>query len=63
MDNPAMAYLLPSNLLSKKDILFGNMSEIYQFHKRCFLQLPDRDLTPVFNLPGLLVMNIISDYL
>lgn len=34
MDNPAMAHLIPSTLLSKKDILFGNMSEIYQFHKR-----------------------------
>lgn len=34
MDNPAMAHLIPSTLLSKKDVLFGNMSEIYQFHKR-----------------------------
>ena len=34
MDNPAMAPLIPSTLLSKKDILFGNMFEIYQFHKR-----------------------------
>ncbi|XP_072254041.1 guanine nucleotide exchange factor DBS isoform X1 [Leuresthes tenuis] len=38
MDNPAMAPLMPSSLLSKKDILFGNMSEIYQFHKRTFLK-------------------------
>ncbi|KAI3366297.1 hypothetical protein L3Q82_009765, partial [Scortum barcoo] len=38
MDNPAMAHLIPSTLLSKKDILFGNMSEIYQFHKRTFLK-------------------------
>lgn len=38
MDNPTMAHLIPSNLLSKKDILFGNMSEIYQFHKRTFLK-------------------------
>ncbi|KAM9333911.1 guanine nucleotide exchange factor DBS [Symphorus nematophorus] len=38
MDNPAMAHLLPSALLSKKDVLFGNMSEIYQFHKRTFLK-------------------------
>uniref|UniRef100_A0AAQ5WYF3 Mcf.2 cell line derived transforming sequence-like a n=1 Tax=Amphiprion ocellaris TaxID=80972 RepID=A0AAQ5WYF3_AMPOC len=38
MDNPAMAHLIPSNLHSKKDILFGNMSEIYQFHKRTFLK-------------------------
>lgn len=33
MDKPSMAHLLPSTLLSKKDILFGNMPEIYQFHK------------------------------
>uniref|UniRef100_A0A3P9JDN0 Guanine nucleotide exchange factor DBS n=1 Tax=Oryzias latipes TaxID=8090 RepID=A0A3P9JDN0_ORYLA len=33
MDNPAMAHLIPSPLHSKKDILFGNMSEIYHFHK------------------------------
>ncbi|XP_069019973.1 guanine nucleotide exchange factor DBS isoform X2 [Embiotoca jacksoni] len=38
MDNPAVAHLIPSNLHSKKDILFGNMSEIYQFHKRTFLK-------------------------
>lgn len=38
MDNPSVAHLIPSNLLSKKDVLFGNMSEIYQFHKRTFLK-------------------------
>ncbi|KAM4601800.1 guanine nucleotide exchange factor DBS [Polymixia lowei] len=38
MDNPAMAHLIPSNLLNKKDVLFGNMPEIYQFHKRTFLK-------------------------
>ncbi|KAM8721795.1 guanine nucleotide exchange factor DBS isoform 4-T4 [Acanthopagrus schlegelii] len=38
MDNPAMAHLIPGTLLSKKDVLFGNMSEIYQFHKRTFLK-------------------------
>ncbi|KAM4560134.1 guanine nucleotide exchange factor DBS isoform 2-T2 [Odontesthes bonariensis] len=38
MDNPAMALLIPSTLLSKKDVLFGNMFEIYQFHKRTFLK-------------------------
>ncbi|XP_035983828.1 guanine nucleotide exchange factor DBS isoform X8 [Fundulus heteroclitus] len=38
MDNPAMAHLIPSSLQSKKDILFGNMPEIYQFHKRTFLK-------------------------
>ncbi|XP_061905211.1 proto-oncogene DBL-like isoform X6 [Entelurus aequoreus] len=38
MEDPSMAYLLPSLLLSQKDILFGNMPEIYQFHSRIFLQ-------------------------
>ncbi|XP_042260899.1 guanine nucleotide exchange factor DBS isoform X1 [Thunnus maccoyii] len=38
MENPAMAHLIPSTLLSKKDVLFGNMPEIYQFHKRTFLK-------------------------
>ncbi|XP_074520655.1 guanine nucleotide exchange factor DBS-like [Halichoeres trimaculatus] len=38
MDNPSMAHLIPNTLLSKKDVLFGNMSEIYQFHKRTFLK-------------------------
>uniref|UniRef100_A0A1A7XAD7 MCF.2 cell line derived transforming sequence-like n=1 Tax=Iconisemion striatum TaxID=60296 RepID=A0A1A7XAD7_9TELE len=38
MDNPAMAPLIPTTLLSKKDVLFGNMPEIYQFHKRTFLK-------------------------
>ncbi|CAG06673.1 unnamed protein product [Tetraodon nigroviridis] len=38
MDNPAMAHLIPNSLQNKKDILFGNMSEIYQFHKRTFLK-------------------------
>ncbi|XP_021332791.1 guanine nucleotide exchange factor DBS isoform X12 [Danio rerio] len=38
MDNPAMSHLIPNTLLHKKDILFGNMSEIYQFHKKTFLR-------------------------
>ncbi|XP_034407105.1 guanine nucleotide exchange factor DBS isoform X5 [Cyclopterus lumpus] len=38
MDNPAMAPLIPSTLLNKKVVLFGNMSEIHQFHKRTFLK-------------------------
>ncbi|TNN53871.1 Guanine nucleotide exchange factor DBS [Liparis tanakae] len=38
MDNSAMAHLIPSTLLNKKVVLFGNMSEIYQFHKRTFLK-------------------------
>ncbi|XP_077408397.1 guanine nucleotide exchange factor DBS isoform X1 [Vanacampus margaritifer] len=49
MDNPSMAHLIPSMLLKKKDILFGNMSEIYQFHKRTFL----KELEAYTNCPEL----------
>uniref|UniRef100_A0A8C9VPI6 MCF.2 cell line derived transforming sequence like n=1 Tax=Scleropages formosus TaxID=113540 RepID=A0A8C9VPI6_SCLFO len=38
MDNPTMTHLIPSVLLHKKEVLFGNMSEIYHFHKRTFLR-------------------------
>ncbi|XP_029703338.1 proto-oncogene DBL isoform X2 [Takifugu rubripes] len=38
MDNPALIGLLPPILRSKRDILFGNMPEIYNFHSRIFLQ-------------------------
>uniref|UniRef100_A0A3B4A797 Uncharacterized protein n=1 Tax=Periophthalmus magnuspinnatus TaxID=409849 RepID=A0A3B4A797_9GOBI len=38
MDNPAMAPLIPTPLQNKKEILFGNMPEIYHFHKRTFLR-------------------------
>ncbi|XP_038145520.1 proto-oncogene DBL isoform X4 [Cyprinodon tularosa] len=38
MDNPSLSTLLPPILRSKKDILFGNMPEIYNFHSRVFLQ-------------------------
>ncbi|XP_029704069.1 proto-oncogene DBL isoform X2 [Takifugu rubripes] len=38
MEDPAMSDLLPSALDSQKDLLFGNMPEIYQFHSRVFLQ-------------------------
>lgn len=34
MEDPAMSDLLPSALHSQKDLLFGNMPEIYQFHSR-----------------------------
>lgn len=34
MDNPALSGLLPPILRSKRDILFGNMAEIYNFHSR-----------------------------
>lgn len=37
MDNPALVGLLPPILHSKRDILFGNMPEIYKFHSRLHL--------------------------
>uniref|UniRef100_A0A8C5GCD6 Guanine nucleotide exchange factor DBS-like n=1 Tax=Gouania willdenowi TaxID=441366 RepID=A0A8C5GCD6_GOUWI len=37
MDNPSMFPLIPGPLQNKKEILFGNMPEIYRFHKRTFL--------------------------
>uniref|UniRef100_A0A8C5GC70 MCF.2 cell line derived transforming sequence a n=1 Tax=Gouania willdenowi TaxID=441366 RepID=A0A8C5GC70_GOUWI len=38
MDNAELSGLLPPILRSKRDILFGNMPEIYNFHSRVFLQ-------------------------
>lgn len=34
MDNPSMMHLIPVTLQNKKDILFGNMAEIYYFHNK-----------------------------
>lgn len=34
MDNPDMFDLMPPLLRNKKDILFGNMAEIYEFHSK-----------------------------
>ncbi len=34
MDNPAMLHLIPAPLQNKKEVLFGNMPEIYHFHRR-----------------------------
>ncbi|KAM4794958.1 guanine nucleotide exchange factor DBS [Rhinophrynus dorsalis] len=38
MENPLVMHLLSPMLQNKKDILFGNMEEIYQFHNRIFLR-------------------------
>ncbi|XP_077360725.1 proto-oncogene DBL-like [Festucalex cinctus] len=38
MEDPSMCDLLPSLLRRHKDVLFGNMPQIYQFHSRTFLQ-------------------------
>nr|XP_051687552.1 proto-oncogene DBL isoform X6 [Oryctolagus cuniculus] len=37
MDNPEMFDLMPPLLRNKKDILFGNMAEIYEFHNNVFM--------------------------
>ncbi|NXP13751.1 MCF2L factor, partial [Thinocorus orbignyianus] len=34
MDNPSLVHLIPATLQNKKDILFGNLLEIYEFHNR-----------------------------
>ncbi|NWV60247.1 MCF2L factor, partial [Malurus elegans] len=34
MDNPSLVHLIPSSLQNKKEILFGNLPEIYDFHNR-----------------------------
>ncbi|NXV19956.1 MCF2L factor, partial [Cepphus grylle] len=34
MDNPNLVHLIPSSLQNKKEILFGNLPEIYEFHNR-----------------------------
>ncbi|XP_052660837.1 probable guanine nucleotide exchange factor MCF2L2 isoform X9 [Harpia harpyja] len=38
MDNPNLVHLMPSALQNKKEILFGNLPEIYEFHNRIFLK-------------------------
>ncbi|XP_069049824.1 proto-oncogene DBL isoform X2 [Lepisosteus oculatus] len=38
MENPVLYPLLPPILRDKKEVLFGNMPEIYSFHSRLFLQ-------------------------
>ncbi|XP_015927368.1 guanine nucleotide exchange factor DBS isoform X2 [Parasteatoda tepidariorum] len=37
IDNPATSDLVPPVLFDKKDVLFGNMSDIYLFHYNTFL--------------------------
>ncbi|XP_009675579.2 probable guanine nucleotide exchange factor MCF2L2 isoform X4 [Struthio camelus] len=38
MDNPSLVHLIPSALQNKKEVLFGNLPEIYDFHNRIFLK-------------------------
>ncbi|XP_052595911.1 proto-oncogene DBL isoform X6 [Peromyscus californicus insignis] len=47
MDNPQMFDLMPPLLRNKKDVLFGNMAEIYEFHNNIFMS----SLEDCFNAP------------
>ncbi|XP_069493259.1 guanine nucleotide exchange factor DBS isoform X3 [Ambystoma mexicanum] len=38
MENPLITHLISPTLQNKKDVLFGNMEEIYHFHNRIFLR-------------------------
>ncbi|XP_058846199.1 guanine nucleotide exchange factor DBS-like isoform X5 [Acipenser ruthenus] len=38
IDNPEFANLVPTALQNKKEVLFGNLGEIYEFHNRTFLK-------------------------
>ncbi|XP_069831214.1 probable guanine nucleotide exchange factor MCF2L2 isoform X6 [Dendropsophus ebraccatus] len=38
LENPEMNPLIPVVLQNNKDVLFGNLPEIYEFHKRTFLK-------------------------
>ncbi|XP_072897329.1 guanine nucleotide exchange factor DBS isoform X2 [Hemitrygon akajei] len=38
MDNQELTHLIPAALKNKKEILFGNLPEIYDFHNRIFLK-------------------------
>uniref|UniRef100_A0A287CX59 MCF.2 cell line derived transforming sequence like n=1 Tax=Ictidomys tridecemlineatus TaxID=43179 RepID=A0A287CX59_ICTTR len=42
MENPLMTHLISTGLHNKKDVLFGNMEEIYHFHNRVFLRELER---------------------
>ncbi|KAM4860067.1 guanine nucleotide exchange factor DBS isoform 3-T3 [Thomomys bottae] len=49
MDNPLLAHLVSTGLQDKKEVLFGNMEEIYHFHNRVFL----RELESCMDCPEL----------
>lgn len=47
-DNPDLQNLIPENLKDKRDVLFGNIPEIYNFHAETFLKcLETCELTKV----------------
>ncbi|KAJ8315382.1 hypothetical protein KUTeg_007532 [Tegillarca granosa] len=37
LDDSDMEHIIPKELIGKKDVLFGNLKEIYDFHNRIFL--------------------------
>jgi len=39
MDRPEMQHLIPAKLKDCKEVLFGNMDEIYNFHAKFVLTL------------------------
>ncbi|XP_029286319.1 guanine nucleotide exchange factor DBS isoform X1 [Cottoperca gobio] len=38
LDNSELSHLIPPSLESKRDVLFGNLPAIYEFHNRTFLR-------------------------
>uniref|UniRef100_A0A672SNG2 Guanine nucleotide exchange factor DBS-like n=1 Tax=Sinocyclocheilus grahami TaxID=75366 RepID=A0A672SNG2_SINGR len=38
LDDPELFYLIPPSLENKKEVLFGNLPEIYEFHQKIFLK-------------------------
>ncbi|XP_068175222.1 guanine nucleotide exchange factor DBS isoform X2 [Antennarius striatus] len=38
LDNSELCHLIPPSLENKRDVLFGNLPEIYEFHNRTFLK-------------------------
>ncbi len=34
LDDPELIYLIPPSLENKKEVLFGNLTEIYEFHQK-----------------------------
>ncbi|XP_034385976.1 guanine nucleotide exchange factor DBS [Cyclopterus lumpus] len=38
LDNSELSHLIPPSLDNKRDVLFGNLPEIYEFHNRTFLR-------------------------
>ncbi|CAK6969727.1 guanine nucleotide exchange factor DBS isoform X10 [Scomber scombrus] len=38
LDNSELSHLIPPSLENKRDVLFGNLPQIYEFHNRTFLR-------------------------